>query len=160
KLAALNFLYPQDESLLCFSMIGRDVFYTFITENRASLLPTDSLPNKMVESFSYDGQTVKKYTLDGKVLYAAVLNGVFVGSGSQLIVENVIRLFNLRLEQNVHFKSTYEASSADASLFVHNENFQQFFEHFFPKGNASFLEHFSGWTALDIEAETNALFLN
>lgn len=160
KLEVLDFVDTGEESLLCFSMIGRDVFYTFITKNKSNLIPTDSLPNKMVESFQYGEKTVKKYTLEGNVLYSVVLNGVFVGSGSKLIVENVIRLFNLGLEQNVHFKEIYASASGNASLFVQNKNFRKFYGHFFPKGNPSFLKHFSGWTALDLEVEKNAIFLN
>ncbi len=159
ELSGLHNLNANDENLLCFSIIGRDVVFTFITQNKPDLLSSDFL-NKLEESFQYDGQTIKKYNSENSVLYATVLDNIFIGSDSKLIVENVIRLYNLGLEQNQAFEKIYGAANGKASLFIQNENFKSFYRHFFPEGNTSFLKDFTNWTDLDISLEENSINFN
>lgn len=158
KLMGLDFIGAQDESLLCFSLLGRDVVYAFITKSKPDLIPDSA--KKKAEQFQYGNQTIKKYSLQGNIIYSVVLSDVFIASGSKLIVENMIRLFNIGLPQQVSFQKVYGSASANASLFIQNEKFHDFYRHFFPKGNSSFLDDFSGWTALDVDIEETGIFLN
>lgn len=158
KLKALDFIQNKSESLLCFSLLGRSVVYTLITENTTDLIPDSE--NKKAEKIQYGDQVIKKYTLRENTLYSVVLSDVFVASGSKLIVENMVRLFNIGLSQQVSVQEVYGSASADVSIFIQNEKFQDFYRHFFPKGNSSFLNGFAGWTGLDVEIEKNGISLN
>lgn len=159
ELKVIEHLNVKDENLICFSVIGRQVVFALITENRTGLIPTE-LQAKMNENFQYDGQSIQKYKIENFEWYTTILDDVFIGSGSKLIVENVIRLYNLGLKQNVAFENTYKMASGNASLFIDTEHFDTFYRHFFPKGNASFLKNYSNWSVLDISLEEDGIFLN
>jgi hypothetical protein len=160
RISIFSQLNPKGESLLCASLIGRDLVFTFISENDPGIFPTDSTTHKLLGRYTYDNQDIEKHLVEGTELFAVVLGGTFVASDSKLIVESIVRSFNLGLEENPQLQKVYDVSSGNASLFVQHKDFKNFYHHFFPKGKSAFLENFADWTVLDIEVEKNGLFLN
>lgn len=158
ELKSLQKLQATNQGFLCFSTIGREVVFTFITENDTDLLPKNA--SKNAKSFQYDGQEIKKINLENALLYSVVLDGIFIGSDSKLIVENLVRLYNLGIERNTHFEKAYAQASGSTSLFINGANIKNFYQHFFPKGNSNFLNNLSEWAVLDINLKTDAISLN
>lgn len=150
----------QDESLLCASLIGRDMLFTFITENKDGIFPSDSSIFQKSGVYIYDNQNIEKLKLQGVELFSVVLGGAFVASDSKLIVESIVRSFNLGLEKDPQLQKVYDVSSGKASLFVQHKDFEGFYRYFFPNGNSVFLDNLADWTVLDLEVKNHGLFLN
>jgi len=151
ELAALKHVSITDESLLCFNKIGRnEIAVTLLTEQELSV-NTDSIQDKKVETFKYDQNEVKKYTLEGKETFSSKLNNIYVYSSSKLVLENIVRIYNNQLPQDPTLEKIYHAASGDHSVFIHHEDFNEIYPLIFPNGSSKYLQDFSDWSVLDVE---------
>src|SRR5690606_1532825 len=77
RVSAFSNLKPNGESLLCLSMIGRNLVFAFIAKNNSGMFPADSSAHKMNGQYAYDGQNVSKHILENTELYSVVLGEIF-----------------------------------------------------------------------------------
>ncbi len=155
--APLAKLKLSGESLLCFSVIGRNDFSTtLITPITPNLL--DSIGYKTIEGYLYNGQKIKKYTLNDKLIYGAKLRDLFVFGDAKLVVENVIRLSGKHIPPNKSLQKVYETSDREKdALFINPPEFKKLLGALLPKGSAAFLSNFSNWTALDLNINDQSI---
>ncbi|HLU80625.1 MAG TPA: hypothetical protein VK010_00995 [Flavobacteriaceae bacterium] len=160
RISIFSQLNPKDESLLCASLIGRDLLFTYITENHSDIFPADSTIFRNNGEYVYDHQHIGKHFLQQVELFSVVLGGTLVISDSKLIVESIVRSFNLGLGKDPQLQKVYDVSSGNASIFVHHKDFEGFYRYFFPNGKSPFLENLANWTVMDLEVKKNGIFLN
>ncbi|MFD2433628.1 hypothetical protein ACFSO9_08835 [Mesonia maritima] len=162
NLALLDYIQLKEESLICYTKNGRNDFgFTLITEGKPNMVNTDSIANKKVESFTYDGQEVKKYTLENKIGYATTLNSIFILSDSKLVLENIIRVFNNKLPQNEQLTEIYSVAGKNSSaVFINHPQLREIYGELTPNRSASYLANFSDWTAVDLDIRENGIHLN
>ncbi|WP_162984979.1 hypothetical protein [Mesonia aquimarina] len=162
NLFLLNHIQLDQESLLCYTKNGRDQYgFTLITAHRPTIVKTDSITDKKVESFTYDGQEVQKYTLENKVGYGTKLNDKFIFSNSKIVLENIIRVHNNKLPQDPQLTEIYAvAGNNNAALFINHPRLGEIYAELTPKKSSAYLASFSDWSALDIQIEENSLQLN
>lgn len=156
KIRVLQTFNVQDESLLCFSLLGRDIVYTLVTPYTADLTSI----KKTAKGIEYGGHTIKKYSSEDQTFYTTVLNQVFVASSSKLILENTIRLFNHNIDKMASLRKVYDTTFGHVALFINNSTFKDFYRHFFPGNTTSFLKTLKGWTAFDVEINNNGISMN
>jgi len=151
KFASLKNISISEESLLCFNKIGRnEIAITLLTGQEVNI-NTDSIQNKKVETFKYDNNEVKKYTLEGKETFSSKLNNIYVYSTSKLVLENIVRIYDNQLPQDPTLEKIYNAASGNHSVFINHESFYEIYPLIFPNGNSAQLRDFSDWSVLDVE---------
>jgi hypothetical protein len=157
---ALQHIESFNESLLCFNKIGRkEIAITLLTEEEINI-NLDSIQDKKVETFKYDNNEIKKYTLAGSETFGTQLNNIFVYSSSKLVLENIIRIYDNQLPQDPTLEKIYHAASEKHSVFIHQEEFNQVYPLLFPNGSTKFLQNFSDWTVLDLDIDKDEIHLN
>ena len=150
----------SEKSLLCFNKIGRnEIAITLLTEEELKV-NLDSISNKSVETFKYDGKEIKKYTLEETETYSILLNNIYVYSSSKLVLENIIRIYDNQLPQDPTLEKIYNAASGNHSLFIHQDDFNEIYPLIFPNGSTKFLEKFSDWSVLDLNIEEDEIQLS
>lgn len=111
----LKHLKPDAESLLSINKLNDSTTaYTFITRESADLFVIDSLPNKTVETLTYNNKTLQRITIDEKTAYVTVKDSVFIASSSQLLLQKVL---DDEKHQSAGFKKIYSIEhSGDLSV--------------------------------------------
>ncbi|MEO6349008.1 MAG: ribonuclease HII [Aquaticitalea sp.] len=92
KINYLNYLKPSDNMLLCFGTSEKDSLQiSIITKYQQDLFRLDSVPNRTVETYSYNHLTITNTTLDQQIIYSTVKDSMFFGSNDQSLTENIFK---------------------------------------------------------------------
>ncbi|MDV7138296.1 ribonuclease HII [Maribacter sp. TH_r10] len=158
----LDLVKTQSESLLAFSALGADNFeFTFVTADSTNTFVLDSVQNVKRESFSFEGQKIDKYEIDGDILYGMTFKGNNTISSSRVILENILK-YSGTTKITSGLNKLYEVSSTtkNASIFFNLENSDPLFKHLIIGDTDLKLSNYADWALVDINAEQNLLHFN
>lgn len=159
KIKVLDHLATDRTCLLALYEVGKGNFdYILAAKNDSGLFNLDSIPNKTVETLTYQQTKFTKYTIDGQEIYSIQKNNDLLLSSSMLLMENIIRVSDNSPVDPI-LEKLYGTSSLDksATFFIN------------PVGNASLLSlkeenddspPFSSWISLDFTANSDEVNLN
>lgn len=160
KTQELNYLKTNKTIVLAFFEVGKDNYdFIMATKKVSGLFNVDSVANKTVETLTYEGTNVTKYSLDGLEMFSLEKESDVLMSSSMMLMENLIRA-NESTPVDPTLKKLYEASSTDKSATLYID----------PSGNTSLLalkeqnesrkNPFSSWVSLDFTANSDEVNLN
>ncbi len=91
KSQLLKYLKPTSESLLCVS-VEKDssAAFTFITKYSKTLLVTDSIKNKSVETLFFKNSEIQRVVIENEIAFTAIVDSVFIASSSQKILQEIL----------------------------------------------------------------------
>lgn len=153
----------RQSGLLCFSPRGKNDFeYTYVSKLDPSLLKTDSLKTKQIETMNYAEKTIYKITSKGQSFFATRQDSILIASPSQLLIENSIRVHANPIPIDKDLKKVYDVSSSDnaMSLLVNGKKLQNIHNSLLPQAEQTFLTNFSGWASLDTTIDQNMIHLD
>ncbi|GAA4275883.1 hypothetical protein GCM10022259_06070 [Aquimarina mytili] len=153
----------QPEGLLCFSPLGKNSFeYTYISKFDPSLIQTDSLNTKQIETINYSEKTIYKISSKGSSFFATQQDSILIASSSQILIENAIRVNANPLPIDKDLQKAYDVSGLDntISLLINGKKLKNIHDSFLPKNELKDLHNFSGWSSLDATVEQNAIYLD
>ncbi|WP_340077886.1 hypothetical protein [Leptobacterium sp. I13] len=163
-LGLFKYIETEDELLLSFNEVGKDVYeYTLVAKEEASLFDLDSINDISKSSFLYETASVTKTEIDNKILYSVSLDGVIVCSSSQLIIENIIRQSRSnRFRVNEDLQKIYNTTNSNkpASVILRLTKTLSLLDDYFPKKKNAGIKKFADWVALDATIDHNALSFN
>lgn len=160
KTKGLDHLSTNTSCAIGFYEVGKDNYdYILAAKKTSGLFNVDSISNKIVETITYEGTSMTKYTLDDLEVFSLEKENVVLMSSSLMLMENIIRTKEETLV-NPTLKRLYQASSngKSATFFIN------------PSGNTSLLalreengndnQPFSSWISLDFTANSDEVNLN
>ncbi|MCK8521579.1 hypothetical protein M0D21_08365 [Aquimarina sp. D1M17] len=151
------------KGLLCFSPRGKNDFeYTYISKFNPSIIKSDSLDTKNVETINYSEKVIYKINSKGKTFYATRQDSILIASSSQLLIENAIRAHTNPLPIEDDLQKVFEVSSTDAnlSILVNGKKLQNIHTSLLPNTELTDIQNFSGWMSLDATIEQNTVRLD
>lgn len=154
RLSALAGINAKEEALLCFTEIGKqNIEYVFITKYHENIIVTDSIPEKSIERLLYNGETIEKITMGNQALYTAVVDGIFLGASSQLLVENSIRQRNkgiVKVDEAFQKLYTIANPGKPATVFINHERLPSLLTPVLEERLSNYIRNFADWTVMDI----------
>lgn len=151
------------KGLLCFSPRGKNDFeYTYISKFNPSIIKSDSLNTKNVETINYSEKVIYKINSKGKTFYATRQDSILIASSSQLLIENAIRAHTNPLPIEDDLQKVFEVSSTDVnlSILVNGKKLQNIHTSLLPNTELTDIQNFSGWMSLDATIEQNTVRLD
>lgn len=131
--------------------------FTFLTPELTQPLNIDSIPNKSVETFSYNNFHIRKYTLEDYVLFTSTHGGVFMASNSKEQLEYVLNTNNT-IRNEIWNKAMAASDPEKTSIFLDHSKLDLLLKNQFPKKIP--LENLATWSVLDIEIQGSQIILN
>lgn len=90
KLKYLNYLKPSDDVLLCFGRSDSDSLQiSIIAKYSKDLFKLDSVPNRTIESYTYNNLTISKTTLEKQIIYSTIKDSLFFASNDKKLTESI-----------------------------------------------------------------------
>ncbi len=160
KLSLLNYFPHNQPAFLTLSFTEQnDLEFAFIS-GEAPQISTDSVQNKMVETFTTKDHQIKKYTLENQVAFTSRQDSIYIFSNSKSLLENSLS-GNSELKNSVAFQKAMKASTArQPGIFVNHRKLAPILKNWFPKENLKYVADFSNWTNLDADITQSAIKLN
>ena len=160
KLSLLNYFPHNQPAFLTLSITDKnDLEFTFISAE-APQITTDSVQNKMVETFTTKDYQIKKYTLEDQVAFTSTKDSIHIFSNSKNLLESSLS-GDSELKKSAAFQKAMKASSAkQPGLFVNHKNLGEILKKWFPHETLKYVADFSNWTNLDAEITQSAIKLN
>lgn len=158
KLAALNYLQPNSESILAISETKADNFeFLFITKKDSSLLNLDNLKDKTVETITSNEKQFTKITLTENVIYQYEINNYCFISSTESLLHTIKEQPSNTI--NPSFQKIYEAAgtTTSATLFINTEKSNSLLKTITAKDSGFNLSGFSDWLSLDIGITQNLI---
>jgi hypothetical protein len=149
----IQYLNPKSESLLVFSELGKENFeYLFIVSTADGLYNFDGIKNKSEETFTYENNSIKKYSLEEVAFFTTTIDQTTIISSSRLLLENSIRN-TLEPSINLSFKELYKISNTkkSATLFLNTKNSNALFNTILKENSSYSISNFSDWINLDLD---------
>ena len=113
KLRFLNHLKPSEDLLITFGKHNTDSLQVaVITKYHADLFNLDSVPNHSVETFTTDGNTLTKTTIDNAVVYSIIKDSIFFASNDRRLTEAAFE----QRESNAALAEIYQTAGNGKSL--------------------------------------------
>lgn len=153
----------RQKGLLCFSPLGKNDFeYTYISKFDPSIIKTDSLNTKNIETINYSEKTIYKINSKGQSFFATQQDSILIASSSQILIENAIRVHSNPLPIDKDLEKAYDVSGADSpmSVLLNGKKLQNIHNSFLPNSTLTAFKNFSGWSSLDATVEQNAIYLD
>lgn len=151
KYDIFNKVAATDQSFILFNIIGRDQIALTLMSPTA-IKTTDSLDYKQTDHFTYNGAAVNEFEIDSEKYYSTRLNGLYVFGNSKLVVENIIRIHNDKIEPSKNLDKVYKSSShKDQVVYINYPEFAQLTQILFPKSQLKNTADFTNWIALDLK---------
>ncbi|MFD2516912.1 hypothetical protein [Salinimicrobium flavum] len=161
KLAILDLIPHTNPALLTLSFTGEDSFdFTFISRGAAEIPNLDSIPNKMIESFSTEDHIIKKYTIEDQVAFSTEKDSIYIFSNSRSLLETTLFEEKTLYDDPDFQKAMKAASGKHPSVYINHKKLQPLLKKWFPKKDLSFIPGFSNWTSVDAEITQNSIKLN
>ncbi len=174
KIRPLTYFSPEAQGNLCFIEEGKNNFeLVFVSDDKDGFLALESVSDKTVESFQYEGVEITQYQLDEDTFFTWKTGGLTAMSTSRLQMENLIRKGN-KTPVAPMLEKLYTAASSNkpATVFLNTRQCDVFFKTIL-KSTTLNLENFASWLALDFDisqgdlnihgialAEESSLFVN
>tara|TARA_R110002049_G_scaffold309051_1_gene516209 strand:+ start:8319 stop:10754 length:2436 start_codon:yes stop_codon:yes gene_type:complete len=156
-LEILKHLKPTSEILICFSENDSDSLdYSIITKYSKELFVTDSLPNYVEETFTYNNNSINKSTINKHVFYSSISKNTFIASSSKAIIENSFNAKPLNTELEKIYNTTSDDKTASIILKANNDTF---LKSFFVNDSLLF-KTFTNYLAVDADVSQNGIYLN
>ncbi|OBX26217.1 hypothetical protein LX77_02402 [Gelidibacter algens] len=115
KLRFLDHLKPSKEVLITFGKHYTDsVQVAVITKYHADLFNLDSVPNHSVETFTTDGNSLTKTTIDNAVIYSIIKDSIFFASNDRALTEAAFQ----QKESNAALAELYQTAGNGKSLSI------------------------------------------
>jgi hypothetical protein len=157
-----GFLNPNSEVLLSTTSENDSIHHlTLITRQHPGLFEPDSIPEKTLETLTYQDISLQRLTLNKGIVYTTMVDSVFIASSSQKILESILlKRKNKKLKSiSPQFERAYSTLGAqDISIMVNGKRFNETFQKVFP--NAGKLPQFASWVSLDAEVQPGHLKVN
>jgi len=159
QLDGMDHVSTDQPCVLAFYEMGKDNYdFVLISNKNPNLFNVQEVSNKTVETLSYEGKDLTKYSLDDYEVFAMAHNGDMILASSQMLMENMIRAKG-STPINPTLEKLYETAGINksATLFMNLE------------GNPSLLslneknksiKPFSEWVSLDFTANSDEVSLN
>lgn len=159
QLNGINHVSTDQPCVLAFYEMGKDNYdFVLISNKNPDLFNIQEVTNKTVETLSYEGKDLTKYSLDDYEVFAMSHNGDMILASSQMLMENMIRAKG-STPINPTLEKLYETAGINksATLFMNLD------------GNPSLLslneknksvKPFSEWVSLDFTANSDEVSLN
>jgi len=156
KLKPIAYLNPSNKILICFSENDNDsLHYSVITKFTKNLFVKDSLPNYIEEVLSYKNKSITKSTINNDTFYSVVIDSIFIASSSKTIVDQSFNSIN----NDIELKKIHSTSANNKTLSIFIKRNTDFMSSFFVEDSLS-LEHFTEYTAIDVELNQNNTYFN
>ncbi|MCQ0112521.1 ribonuclease HII [Zhouia amylolytica] len=163
KLGSLKHIHPKTQAFVGVSEIGTKNFeYTIITREHENIIKLDSTKNDSIKTISYEGTNISSTSIDEQPIYYATLNNnVFIGSSSQLIIENAIRNEGTQT-LDTEFLKLYDISqgNSQAHIFINHTKGSHLISHLFRKDIFNDIKHFGDWTSFDATLNQSEVVFN
>lgn len=157
-----GYLNPVSEVLLSTSSENDSTHHlTLITRQHPGLFELDSIPEKTLETLTYEEISLQRLTLSNNIVYTTMVDSVFIASSSQKILESILlkRKNEKRKPISPQFERAYSTLGAqDISILINGERFSKTLQKAFPKSEK--LPSFASWISLDAEVQPGQLKLN
>ncbi|SDK92638.1 hypothetical protein SAMN04488034_101936 [Salinimicrobium catena] len=160
KLSLLNYFPHNRPAYLALALEeNKDLKFAFLS-TEVPQIETDSIKNKMVETFNTKDHQIKKYTLEGQVAYTSSVDSIYIFSNSKSLLESSLS-GNPELANSEAFQKAMKASSdKQPGIFVNHKKLEPILNRWFPQENLDHILNFSNWTSLDAELSQSAIKLN
>lgn len=162
KLEFSNYLNPTSEVLLSTTSENDSLHHiTLITRQHPNLFLPDSIPEKTIETLSYQDQSFQKLTLNEQLVYTTIVDSVFIASSSQKIVASILlKQKNKNLKSiNTDFENAYSTlGKQNVSFMINAKGFHENLQQLLP--DIEKFPPFASWISLDAEMQPSHLKLN
>lgn len=162
NLELAGYLNPVSEVLLSTTSENDSTHHlTLITRQHPGLFELDSIPEKTLETFTYEEISLQRLTLKNNIVYTTMVDSVFIASSSQKILETLLlKRKNKKLKPiSTQFERAYSTLGAqDISIMINAERFSEVLQKAFPKTEK--LPPFASWISLDAEVQPGQLKVN
>lgn len=89
QLHYLDYLKTTEDILIGFGKNAKDSLQiSLVTKYHKGLFNLDSIPNRTVETYTYNNLTISKTTLDKQIIYTTVKDSIFFASNDKTIIES------------------------------------------------------------------------
>lgn len=162
NLVFAEYLNPISEVLLSMS-IEQDSSHhlTLITRQYPALFQLDSIPEKLIETLTYQDISLQRLTINNNIVYTTIVDSVFIASSSQKILESILlKRKNKNLKPiDKEFERAYGTlGTQDISVMVNGKRFHDNLQVLFP--NSEKLPQFTSWISLDAEIQPGEIKVN
>ena len=157
----IQYLNTKSESLLVFTELGKENFeYLFIVPTSEELYKIDGVKNKSVETFTYENNSINKYSVEGSSFFSTTIDQTTIISSSQVLLENSIRKTN-EPSKNSRLKQLYKVSNSkkSATLFLNTKNSNALSSALLKENSGHKISNFSDWINLDFDIAQDHLNL-
>lgn len=162
KVKVLEHIESKSESLLAFLEEGKGNFeLLYFTKYTPELFRTDSTAGLTVETLAYENTNIDKYTVGGEVLFGIRMDGNFIASTSQMLLENLIRN-NGKQKADPELEKLFAVANTtkSATLIINNKNSGTLFESLLRSGQSIEVSGLTDFIALDLDAGQDRLRLS
>lgn len=163
KLTSLKQIHPNGQSFISISEIGTKNFeYSIITRDHQNILKLDSVQKDSVKTIPYQDADIYLSKLKGTDFYYTTLDkNIFIGSSSQLLVENAIRNDGNEISDS-EFLKLYEVSqkNSDAHFFLNHQRASSLISNVFPNHILKDIKQLGSWNSFDAVVTQNEIRLN
>ncbi|GHC48780.1 hypothetical protein GCM10008083_10220 [Ulvibacter litoralis] len=135
----LKHLTPTAKSIVCITETNTVSDVTFITRLTSKLFTADSIPNKTIETITYNDKTLQKITIDAQTSFTTIKDSVFIASTSQAVLQGIL---DGKTEKSNTFKKVFSINNgSDFTAITKGEKVTL---------NDSLSVDFTSWTAMSI----------
>lgn len=157
-----QYLNPVSEVLISTSSENDSIHHlTLIARQHPGLFEVDSIPEKTIETLTYQDISLQRLTLKNQTLFTTIVDSVFIASSSQKTLESILlKRKNKKLKAlSTPFESAYSTLGAqDLSIMIQGERFMKLYQSAFPKTKK--LPPLASWVALDAQVQPGLLKVN
>ena len=160
KLGYLRLLNLNNETALAFSNLSsEDLNYTIITRRDSSLIPFDSIKNKMVETHKEGGLEFKSISIENSKFF------LYEQDNTSIITNLKQRILDYgsedKLLRSPGFKNAFNASDGNkTSIFLQHKQLPTGFSSFFNTLNFPAFKNFAEWSTLDVDIASSEIKIN
>ena len=155
----LEYVSTDGECLLAFYGIGKENYdFVLLSKKIPNFFNVDQAPNKTVETLSYQGRDITKYSLGDLEVFGMQSDEYIVLSSSQILMENAVRTQKDN-PVNPTLEKLYQTAAVDksATLFLNVGESSSMFSR--NDGSEKIEKPFSEWVSLDFSANSDQVSL-
>lgn len=159
QMDGMKYVSTDQPCILAFYQVGKDNYdFVLFAENSPNFFNVDEAANKTIETLSYEGKDITKYSLDDYAVFAMVSDGKMALCSSQMLMENMVRAKNEN-PVNPTLEKLYATSAINksATLFINLDENPSLLS--LKNGNKA-SKPFSEWVSLDFTANSDEVNLN
>lgn len=159
QMDGMKYVSTDQPCILAFYQVGKDNYdFVLFAENNPNFFNMDEAANKTIETLSYEGKDITKYSLDDYAVFAMVSDGKMALCSSQMLMENMVRAKNEN-PVNPTLEKLYATSAINksATLFINLDENPSLLS--LKNGNKA-SKPFSEWVSLDFTTNSDEVNLN